>query len=94
MKEKEKNQELLKKLDRTKEEAKKGKILIPIEIVYYVIKFLHQAGEKFAYINFEDNDFLSLELYDQTYSYDASGVWFKKELYLYLLMKWVQISQG
>jgi hypothetical protein len=33
-------------------------------------------------------------LYDQTYSYDASGVWFKKELYLYLLMKWVQISQG
>jgi hypothetical protein len=74
MKEKEKNQELLKKLDRTKEEAKKGKILIPIEIVYYVIKFLHQAGEKFAYINFEDNDFLSLELYDQTYSYDASGV--------------------
>jgi hypothetical protein len=74
MEEKEKNQELLKKLDRTKEEAKKGKILIPIEIVYYVIKFLHQAGEKFAYINFEDNDFLSLELYDQTYSYDASGV--------------------
>lgn len=74
MKEKEKNQELLKKLDRTKEEAKKGKILIPIEIVYYVIKFLHQAGEKFAYINFEDNDFLSLELYDQTYSYDASRV--------------------
>ena len=57
MKEKEKNQELLKKLDRTKEEAKKGKILIPIEIVYYDIKFLHQAGEKVAYINFDDNDF-------------------------------------
>jgi hypothetical protein len=75
MKEKEKNQELLKKLDRTNEEAKKkGKILIPIEIVYYAIKFLHQAGEKVAYINFEDNDFLSLELYDQTYSYDASRV--------------------
>jgi len=74
MKEKEKNQELLKKIARTKEEAKKGKILIPIEIIYYAIKFLHQAGEKVAYINFEDNDFLSLELYDQTYSYDASRV--------------------
>jgi hypothetical protein len=33
-------------------------------------------------------------LYDQTYSYDASRVWLKKELYVYLLMKWVQISQG
>lgn len=68
MKEKEKNQELLNQIDRIKEEAKKGKILIPIEMLYYALKFLHQAGEEFAFINFDNNEFLTLESYDTNIS--------------------------
>ena len=37
-------------------------------MLYYALKFLHQAGEEFAFINFDNNEFLTLESYDTNIS--------------------------